>query len=76
MNNKIKELEYIADEAELAMLALSSMLLMDYKGVAVLQRKMHEISQKAHQLIAQETRQRKEVVYKVELETKEYHPSV
>ncbi|MDW6005515.1 hypothetical protein [Vibrio mangrovi] len=60
MNNKIKELEYIADEAELAVLALSSMLLVDYKGVAVLQKKMHEISQKAHQLIAQEMCLRKE----------------
>ncbi|QMV16642.1 hypothetical protein [Vibrio spartinae] len=76
MNRKIKELEYIADEAELAVLALSSTLLMEYKGVAVLQRKMYEISQKAHQLIAQETRQRKEVVCKAEPETKEYHPSV
>ncbi|ASA57573.1 hypothetical protein [Vibrio gazogenes] len=76
MNNKIKELEYIADEAELAMLALSSMLLMDYAGIAVLQRKMHEISQKAHQLIAQETHQHRDAVDKAELEVKEYHPSV
>ncbi|WNJ97455.1 hypothetical protein RND59_19845 [Vibrio ruber] len=76
MSNKIKELEYIADEAELAMLALTSMLLMDYKGVAVLQRKMHEISQKAHQLIAQETHQRKDAVFKTELDTEQYHISV
>lgn len=72
MNSKIKELEYIADEAELAMLALSSMLLMDYTGVAVLQRKMHEISQKAHQLIAQETCQGKKAVFNAELNTEEY----
>ncbi|MDW6094193.1 hypothetical protein [Vibrio rhizosphaerae] len=76
MNNKIKELEYIADEAELAMLALSSMLLMDYKGIAVLQKKMHEISQKAHQLIAQETHQCKTAVFSTEHDAEEYHISV
>ncbi|SIO96671.1 hypothetical protein [Vibrio spartinae] len=53
--NKIKELEYILDMADLAVLALSSILLADYKGVSALQKGIIEISRKAEQLIEQET---------------------
>ncbi|MDW6094454.1 hypothetical protein RND59_18215 [Vibrio ruber] len=59
--NKIKELEYISDMADLAVLALSSILLADYKGVSALQKGIIEISRKAEQLIEQETCMEQEI---------------
>ncbi|WP_038180166.1 hypothetical protein [Vibrio rhizosphaerae] len=58
---KIKELEYISDMADLAVLALSSILLADYKGVSALQKGIIEISRKAEQLIEQETCMEQEI---------------
>lgn len=54
MNKKINELERIAEEADLAALALTSVILGENKGLLVLQQRMNLVSLKAKGLMQME----------------------
>ena len=55
MTHKIKELEFIAEEASIAVLALSSSVFEEHDGVIALQKRMAKVSAKARSLIESET---------------------
>ncbi|PWI34821.1 hypothetical protein DI392_00620 [Vibrio albus] len=55
MYNKIQKLEFIADEASIAVLALSSELVGEHEGINALIKRMEEVGKIARRLIEIET---------------------